>query len=112
VINDVRVSPHFKLREFQCRCCGAVKLSSDLLTLLELMRNAWGGPLTITSGYRCPGRNKAVGGAARSLHLHGAAADISALGRDQARLREIAECTGFTEMICGGGKNYIHVGRK
>lgn len=112
MINDIQVSPHFKLREFQCRCCGAVKLSPELLAMLELVRAAWGGPLVITSGYRCPSHNKAIGGAARSLHMSGVAADISASGRDQARLREIAEYAGFTEVICGGVKNYLHVGCK
>jgi len=110
MINDIRVSPNFKLREFQCRCCGTVKLSPKLLMMLELMRSAWCGPLVITSGYRCPAHNKAVGGASRSLHLQGMAADISASERDQARLREIAEHAGFNEVICGGAKNYLHVG--
>ena len=112
MINDIQVSPHFKLREFQCRCCGAVKLSSELLDMLEVMRNRCGSPLIITRGYRCAQHNKAVGGVARSLHLQGLAADISATASDQQRLREIAEYAGFTEVICGGGKNYIHVGRK
>ena len=112
MINDILVSPHFKLREFQCRCCGAVKLSPELLAMLEAMRNAWGGPLVITSGYRCPQHNKSVGGAVGSLHLRGMAADISAPAKDQPRLREIAEHAGAGEVICGGVKNYIHVGRK
>ena len=110
MINDIRVSPHFKLREFQCRCCGAVKLSPELLAKLEITRDKWGGPLIITSGYRCGSHNKAVGGAVRSLHLHGQAADISASVKDQPRLREIAKFAGFTEVICGEAKNYIHLG--
>ena len=112
MINDIRVSPHFKLREFQCRCCAAVKLSPELLSMLEFMRGEWGGPLVLTSGYRCPSHNRAVGGVERSLHTRGEAADISAIARDQPRLREIARLAGFAEIICGGVKNYIHVGHK
>jgi uncharacterized protein YcbK (DUF882 family) len=112
VINDIRISPHFKLREFQCRCCKTVKLSSELLGMLEKMRDAWGGPLVITSGYRCPAHNRAVGGAPRSLHLSGAAADISARGKDQELLFNIAKNAGLIEVICGGKKEYVHVGCK
>ena len=109
MINDIRVSPHFKLREFQCRCCGAVKLCPKLLLKLEALRSAWGGPLIITSGYRCPLRNKAVGGAAASYHLRGMAADISASPREQQFLKEIALKIVFTEIISGGGDNYLHI---
>jgi uncharacterized protein YcbK (DUF882 family) len=112
MINDIRVSPHFRLREFQCRCCGVVKLSPELLDMLEEMREAWGGPLVITSGYRCPAHNRAVGGAPRSLHLSGAAADISANRKDQELLFNIARNAGFAEVICGGKKQYVHVGYK
>jgi uncharacterized protein YcbK (DUF882 family) len=111
-INDVRLSPHFKLREFQCRCCGLVKLSAELLAKLEELRDKWGAPLVLTSGYRCAPHNRAVGGASSSLHLKGAAADISANPQAQAILRGLAESIGFTEVICGNKRNYIHVAIK
>lgn len=44
--------------------------------ILDPMREAWGGPLTVTSGYRCKALNKAVGGVPTSAHLEGWAADI------------------------------------
>ena len=109
MINDLPVSPHFKLREFQCRCCASVKLCPRLLERLEALRAAWGRPIVITSGYRCDSRNKAVGGAIRSLHLRGMAADIAAPEREQPRLRELAGIIGFSEIIPGGSRNYLHV---
>ena len=45
-------------------------------TLLQPLRTAYGKPLNITSGYRCPALNKAVGGSATSAHLRGYAADV------------------------------------
>lgn len=45
--------------------------------ILDPLREAWGKPITVTSGYRCPQLNKAVGGVATSMHLQGRAADIS-----------------------------------
>ena len=48
----------------------------ELRKILDPMREAWGGPLVVTSGYRCPALNKAVGGVSNSAHLSGYAADI------------------------------------
>lgn len=108
-INDLRVSPHFVLREFQCRCCGAVKLSPVLLDKLEALRAAWGCPIVVTSGYRCTVHNKAVGGASRSLHTRGLATDFRVAEREQERVAGIAGELGFEEIIRGGAKCYIHV---
>lgn len=44
--------------------------------LLDPLREAWGGPLTVTSGYRCRELNEAVGGSATSAHTAGWAADL------------------------------------
>ena len=44
--------------------------------LLDPLREAWGGPLVVTSGYRCPELNKAVGGSETSAHTAGWAADL------------------------------------
>ena len=49
-----------------------------VLTVLQPLRDAWGEPLHINSGYRCPKLNAAVGGAATSQHVKGEAADIKA----------------------------------
>lgn len=44
--------------------------------VLQPLRDAWGGPLFINSGYRCLELNKAVGGSATSQHTTGSAADV------------------------------------
>lgn len=44
--------------------------------LLDPLRRAWGSAIIVTSGYRCPALNKAVGGVARSVHQQGWAADL------------------------------------
>lgn len=49
----------------------------NLLTKLNILREKWGKPMTITSGYR-PGRyNTAAGGARNSAHLTCEAVDIA-----------------------------------
>ena len=45
--------------------------------VLQPLRDSWGGPLFINSGYRCPELNKAVGGAENSMHRYGQAADVA-----------------------------------
>lgn len=46
--------------------------------LLDPLRAAWGAPIAVNSGYRCPQLNAAVGGVSTSQHLKGEAADITA----------------------------------
>lgn len=45
--------------------------------VLDPLREAWGGPIRVNSGYRCPLLNKAVGGTPGSQHQRGEAADIT-----------------------------------
>jgi uncharacterized protein YcbK (DUF882 family) len=45
---------------------------------LEEIRSLLGVPVLVSSGYRCPALNKAVGGSKGSAHLLGLAADITA----------------------------------
>lgn len=47
---------------------------------LDPLRKAWGKPIIVTSGYRCPKLNKAVGGSDTSVHKIGFAADMQTSG--------------------------------
>ena len=44
--------------------------------ILDPLREAWGSAIRVTSGYRCKQLNTAIGGALRSAHLEGYAADM------------------------------------
>lgn len=44
--------------------------------ILDPLRISWGGPINVTSGYRCKALNTVIGGAARSAHMEGYAADL------------------------------------
>lgn len=48
-----------------------------VLNVLQPLRDAWGGPLKINSGYRCKALNEAVGGVESSQHRKGQAADVA-----------------------------------
>ena len=75
------VSTNFKVREFACTDgSDPVFIDSDLVAVLQKIRNHFAKPVTITSAYRTPGKNKAVGGTTYSQHLYGKAADIKVKG--------------------------------
>jgi hypothetical protein len=72
-------TPNFSPAEFRCRHCGQGDdiVKPELLAALQRLRDLYRKPMSVTSGYRCPVHNKAIGGAKRSAHLTGEAADIS-----------------------------------
>ncbi len=52
-------------------------LSTLANKLLDPIREKWGAPITVNSGFRSPQLNKAVGGVVTSQHCKGEAADIT-----------------------------------
>ena len=51
-------------------------LKALCMEVLQPLRDYLGKPVVISSGYRCPELNKAVGGVKNSQHMKGEAADI------------------------------------
>ena len=54
----------------------------DLASLLDKIREKWGKAINVSSGFRCPELNKAVGGVSNSGHLTGFAADLQSKDLD------------------------------
>ncbi len=108
-VNDIKISENFSLREFQCPCCHAVMLHPRLAAALQRLRTARGGPVVITSGYRCARRNAEAGGVPHSRHMRGLAADIAAPRAEQERLRELARAAGFTKIIAYPARSFMHL---
>ena len=78
---NTKLSTNFKVKEFACTDgSDPVFIDSDLVNVLQKIRTHFGKSVTITSAYRTPGRNKAVGGETYSQHLYGRAADIKVKG--------------------------------
>ena len=60
--------------------------------VLDPLREKWGAPIKVSSGYRCPKLNKAIGGAAGSQHMKGEAADISSLSDSREDNMKLLQC--------------------
>lgn len=80
--------------------------------VLDPLREAWGGPITVNSGFRCRQLNIAVGGATNSHHLYGMAADITVGSKvENRKLFELVQKLGlpFTQLIDEYGYRWVHV---
>ena len=100
----------FKEKEFACKCCGQLPLSTGsgqaprenvkalVREVLDPVREKLGMPIVVNSGYRCERHNKDVGGVKNSQHLVGQAADIHC--EDNERLKQlIIENGKFDQLI-------------
>lgn len=79
----MRLTKNFELEEFACKDGTAVPKRfydncKELAENLQVLRDSFGVPLVVLSGYRTVKHNKKIGGASASFHLTASAADIKA----------------------------------
>lgn len=86
----------FRVREFRCfdGKTDKILINLKLAALLQDLRDHFGRPIVITSGYRTAAHNKNVKGEPGSLHLYGDAADIYIAGVDLWEVARYAESLG------------------
>lgn len=84
---------------------------------LDPIREKFGKPITVTSGYRCEKLNKLVGGNPNSQHLKGQAADL--VGDTNAKTKEIFEIAkqlgNFDQLLFernSKGSIWVHISYK
>ena len=84
--------------------------------LLDPIREAWGEPIVVSSGYRCKQLNTLVGGAKYSHHILGCAADIiCGTKTDHRRLFKLIQQMQqegrikFTQLILESNGRWIHI---
>ncbi len=94
-------------------------LKANVTTLvdavLDPLREAWGKPITVNSGYRCAALNRAVGGSPSSQHTKGMAADITTGNRaDNRRLFQLIVDMKlpYDQLINESGFSWIHVSHR
>ena len=78
---EKKLSSNFQVKEFACKDgSDAVLVAPRLVMVLQTIRDHFGAPITINSGYRTPQYNTKVGGVDQSQHCYGTAADITVKG--------------------------------
>lgn len=101
---------HFEIFEFDSpdkKGSGSL-MNEHFLGMLDDARGIASVPFIITSGYRTPEHNKAVGGVENSSHMKGYAADISVMsGSQRWAIIDALIKVGFNRI--GVGSNFIHV---
>ena len=93
-----------------------VKKNIELLVekILDPLREKFGKPIIVTSGYRCKELNKAVGGAAKSQHMSGEAADIRSVEDSKSANKELFNLIielglPFDQLINEHDYDWVHV---
>ena len=112
-----KLSPSFTVREFRCRDgTDTIMIDEGHVVLLQCIREHFGKPITITSGYRTAEHNAKVGGSKSSQHLLGRAADIQVAGVSPDAVAAYAESlmptwggVGRYPVKAGRAKGWVHV---
>jgi hypothetical protein len=113
-----KIGPHGKYQPVSVGKDPFIRLDPKLIEKLEAIRAAFEEPITITSGYRSPAWNQAVGGERFSQHMAGRAADFQVRGvapgdvyRYTRRSRDefsggLGKYSGFTHIDVGATREW------
>lgn len=91
---------------------GNLKALAD--NVLDPVREWYGKPIYVNSGYRCPQLNRMVGGKPTSQHIKGEAADITAGSKEENRklFDYIKRNLTFDQLIDEKNFSWVHVSFK
>ena len=106
--DSTQLSPHFNVKEFRCQCGQSHEtlIASKLVGKLEQLYTALNcSKIIVTSGYRCPEHDKAVGGTSSGQHTKGTAADVCCYGQDGQPISSKTVCCKAQDLGFGGIAN-------
>lgn len=107
---NLKLSSNFRVREFACKDgSDPIFIDSELVDILQKIRNHFGKPVTITSAYRTPTHNKSCGGTTYSQHLYGKACDIKVQGTKPSEVSKYAETLLKNKGGIGTYSTFTHV---
>lgn len=106
--DKTQLSAHFNVQEFKCQCGKShdILIDSCLIDKLEALYTALNcSKIIVTSGYRCPEHDKAVGGTSSGQHTKGTAADVCCYGQDGQPISSKTVCCKAQDLGFGGIAN-------
>lgn len=106
-----QLTQHFSQAELACRCCQrTTRMHPALLVVLEDIRRQFQQPVTVTSAFRCPKHNKAVGGVPSSQHVMGSAADLQVANTDPRQVQQYLHDAPYANLLgIGSYPDFTHV---
>jgi murein L,D-transpeptidase YcbB/YkuD len=106
---NTKLSANFTVREFRSPDSDTVKIDLDNVVQLQKIRDHFGATITINSGYRTAAHNAKVGGASKSYHMLGQAADIVVKGIEPLKVALYADSIGLQGIIYYPGDRFCHI---
>ncbi|HHN67236.1 MAG TPA: DUF882 domain-containing protein [Thermopetrobacter sp.] len=100
---------NFTPQEIACRGDGTLLVNAPALDRLQKLRETLGKPMIVHSAYRSPSYNRKVGGVPHSMHLQGAAFDVSMANHDPVDFETAARNAGFTGFGTYPRQNFMHI---
>lgn len=89
------ITKNFRVKEFACTGYDAVKIDTNLVRILQKIRDHFGKSVTVTSGYRPASYNAKIATASKtSKHVLGRAADIKISGVSPIAVAMYAQSIG------------------
>lgn len=101
--------PSFSAREIACKGTGSVLINESAMDKLQALRDRLGKPLILTSAYRSPEHNRAVGGAKASKHMQGIAFDVRMDNHDPHVFEAAARAVGFQGFGYYPKSGFMHI---
>ena len=87
------------------------KMNPELLEKVDMLREAYGYPIKLTSTYRSPDHPIEAKKSKPGEHAYGAAVDIACVGGEATfKLVKAAIEVGFTRIGISRKNNFVHVG--
>jgi putative chitinase len=113
---NCKISKHFTVREVtngdKRRIPSDPSVIKNVLALakeLDDIREDWAGPIGVTSWYRPPAINRAVGGVSNSQHINGSAADIYPMDGDIFDFQRWLDKRWDKALGYGASRGFVHV---